>query len=287
MIDALVEQALKALRQLTANGPMTVFVDPTLHDPTTDDADFRDHLDQLTKDGRASRETLPRLHDDFDRARQPFVLRIAGGEGSERLINASVRLAVAEALESNGVGKVRRSICGWSLEHSGALAPSVTTLAKESRLLKPDGSLGYLRWWDPRVMWLLPRRLPAQRWAALRSCIGTWAYLDPFRQLVVAPAAPSAMPDLASSRVSDSLWQVDPSTWAGLQRIGPTNQVLAMCWDWGLTPSAALSDKIDLLLVRCAERGFHSERDSLVFAACGLTSHARFDTVTGQSSHLD
>jgi hypothetical protein len=287
MIDALVERALKALRQLTANGPLTVFIDPTLHDPTTDDPDFRDQLDRLTTAGGASRQSLPRVHDNFDTARQPFVLRIAGGDGSERLINTSVRLAVAEALDAYADARGRRSICGWAAQNEGVQVPSVTSLAEESRLLKPDGSPGYLRWWDPRVLWLLPQRLPPARWAALRSSLGTWAYLDPLRQLTVVPTATSAEPPADVSRTRGSPWQVDPATWAGLQRIGPTNQVLAMCWDWGLIPSAALADTIDSLLVRCAERGFHSEQDSLVFAACGLTSHPRFDTHSEVSAKLD
>lgn len=270
-----VDHALLALRRTSADAPLSVFIDPTLRDPTQHDESLQTELMQAVQSATASRHVLPRIHDDFDPSRQPFLLHIASEAHAERVVSAAVRIALNEALDTDSPRFTGRTVCGW-IVHDHQPSQSARALAQAARLIKPDGSRHYLRLWDPRVCWHLPTRLSAAHWADIRRAMGQWMFFDPLRQLVVLDVIdPNPTPAHASQ--VQSTHRADAQTWQSLERIASVNKLLAMSWDWGLLPTAALAQQADELVVRSIELGFDSEQDMLVFAACGLTSHLQFD----------
>lgn len=270
MIEEVFDRTLLALRDAAGDKPLSIFIDPTLRDPTTHDELLHEALQQALAARLASHHRLAPIHDDFNPQRQPFLIHVASEPAAERLVAAALRVALAEAWETESPEFTGRSVCGFILHDANPIARA-HALAVCARAIKPDGRRHFLRLWDPRVCWHLPHRLTGAQWAVVSSGMGRWAYVDPLRQLA------TLQPDETVSLGETTPQRIDASTWQSLERIASTNKLLAMCWDWGLQPSVTLARQIDELLVRSAQQGFDSEQDVLVFAACGLTAHPQFD----------
>jgi hypothetical protein len=269
------DRVLLALRRAAGEAPLSIFIDPTLRDPTQHDESLQAELMQAVESANARRHVLPNIHDDFDPSRRPFLLHVAREARAERVVSAAVRIALSEAFDADAPGFTGRTVCGW-IVHDEQPSQSARALAQAARLLKPDGQRHYLRLWDPRVCWHLPARLPAAHWAGIRAAMGRWMFFDPLRQLVALDSFdPNAT--IMHTPPDQAIHRADVRTWQSLERIAPVNKVLAMSWDWGLLPNAALAQQADELVARSIEHGFDSEQDMLVFAACGLTSHPQFD----------
>ena len=241
-----------------------VFIDPTLGDPLSDESAVQEAL----KAGLLVRYSLPGIHDDIDPGASPYLLYAPSEEPAERAISATVRLAVASVLEGDSPLSRPRAVCAWIVGDADPRARAAA-LARLARVRRPDGEPWPLRFWDPRVLWHLPRVLPSEQWQSIESALGHWLTLD--MDSYVKSFAPSE----GAEREVSSL-HFDTVQWQRLQRIGAINVALASAWEWGLLPTPRNAERIEELLATCEALGFTSQRDGQVFVACGLTSHDRF-----------
>lgn len=241
-----------------------VFIDPTLGDPLSDESAVQEAL----KAGLLMRHSLPRIHDDIDPGASPYLLYAPSEEPAERAISATVRLAVASALEGDSPLSQPRAVCAWIVGDSDPRARAAA-LARVARVRRPDGEPWPLRFWDPRVLWHLPRVLRSEQWQSIESALGHWLTLD------MGSSVKSFAPSEGDRGEASSL-HFDTAQWQRLQRIGAINVVLASAWEWDLLPTQRNAERIEHLLATCETLGFPSQRDGQIFVACGLTSHDRF-----------
>jgi Domain of unknown function (DUF4123) len=269
------DEIVISLRGAITDARVSLFLDPTLFDPIREHEDFATEFEDAARLGAAQVVPLPHIHDNFAKSRHPYLIYISNEEKAERLLNASARLAAAETLGQLGSQHHARSVCGWI---TGYRQPQETAraLSKAARVIKPNGQRWYLRYWDPRVLWHLPRVLPQAARARLAGQLGNWYFVSPeTNQFCSAPSASPYSSD-SDAAAPESL-QFDDKTWNCLCRVGPVNAVIALAQSWGHTVSGALANDIDQSMLRCAQLGFPSDDDMITFAACALTSHARFD----------
>lgn len=261
---------LRAAMQATGSSTVSVLIDPTIVDPLAHDPCVLEALERAA----VCRVDLPRMHDDIDSDATPYLLHVSDEPSAERVVNATLALAASEAVEAlEGIDRANhgRSVCAWILGESPPRSLA-NRLADAARVIRPDGLPWVLRYWDPRVLWHLPRVMPPILWSNLQHQLGQWWALDSLNRLVSysAPAG-SARPEDATSM------HIESPVWDRLARIGWTNTVLNLAFGWGVMPTAHNANRVERLIARCSSLGFASEQDALVFAACGLTSHDRFD----------
>jgi hypothetical protein len=269
--DVVMQRAQIRLRELLNDRPMAVLIDPTLADPLSESTEYRDAFDV----GTAKKWLLRNLHADIDPERAPYLIHLPSEAQAERLITASLRLSIDEAFGQLGADYKGRSVCAWIGQVSDA-ERLARRLAHAARVIKPDGSPWPLRFWDPRVIWHLPRVLSSDAWGALQAALGGWYTLSPANRLeCFGPTDTTAVESIPSAWPAPN--RFNAATWGALERIGSVNKVLGVARDWGVLPTEAEATRIDQLLQRCAAWGFDSEQDALAFTACGLTSHEHFD----------
>ena len=287
--SALADRMLMALRTaLAAAGSETVsiLVDPTLSDPLMVEPCVQDALTS----GHATRIRLPHIHGDVDPDAAPYLLHAAVEPAAERVVNLSIAVAALEA--SQGVSKEApgRSVCAWIIGEANPRATAIR-LADAARIARPDGRPWYLRYWDPRVMWHLPRVLPQAQWSELQAQLGDWWALDQLNQFV-SQASPrvahknTPAEQVTSLPVMSQKLRIEAHAWERLSLIGVTNTVLEMAWDWGVIPTTANAQRIELMLRRCRALGFETAQDELVFCSCALTSRDDFDSHPAVSEAL-
>ncbi len=269
--DALMQRAQMHLRAVLGDAPMALLIDPTLADPLSESLDFQTALST----GIAKRVPLRNLHPDMDPDRVPYVVHLSSEAQAERLITASLKLAMDEARGQLGADYRGRSVCAWVARVDNA-EQFVRQLVSVASVVRPDGSPWPLRLWDPRVLWHLPRVLALDAWSAMQSKLGAWYTLAPSGDMELFGKS-SAQGQETSLSARPPPYRFNASTWAALERIGSVNKVLAISGDWDVLPTEAQARRIDQLLQRCKALGFETEQDALAFAACGLTSHDRFD----------
>jgi Domain of unknown function (DUF4123) len=263
--------SLRAELSSAKTNTITILIDPTLEDPMVESVELAKALD----DGMVQRIALPSIHADFDPKHSLYLLHILDETKAEKLINQSVHIAFAESTGTFPEDYLGQSVCAWFL---GEAEPNILArhISATARVYKPNGESWPLRFWDPRVLWHLPRALNAKKMNHIRSIAENWCFTNGQGQLKTAN-------DLAPfKREQDYLpkphtLRFDQTEWAALERISSINTVFKMGQEWGLQPSDKLAAKIDSLLLRCKQRGFETEQDGLVFAAAALTSHERFD----------
>lgn len=268
-ISKCVESALSSVRDAASiDGSITLVVDPQLADPLGESAEVREALERRL----LRRVSVPRIHDDIDPARAPYLLHSADELAIERVVNASINIAVRELHRLLGEQYRARSVCAWICGEPDPLAVA-RRLSNCARIRRPNGDSWVLRVWDPRVIAHLPRVLAPSQWKAVTGISDTWytfgidaAFADAMTTLKGSDLPPAPHP-----------FQLDTRTWVALERIGPINQIISLAEEWGLPVGTALMQKVDGLVKKCVELGFEAEQDLLVFAACALTSHECFD----------
>ncbi|MFT3721581.1 DUF4123 domain-containing protein [Pseudorhodoferax sp.] len=246
-----------------------------MRDPTQHDELLARTLADAAGAGVAHQHRLSPIHEDFLPERQPFLIHLRSEPDAERVVAAAIQIATAEAFDSESPEFTGRTVCGF-IVHDAHPTQRARALTQAARIRKPDGRSHFLRFWDPRVIWHLPRCLPATHWASLHAALGQWMYFDPMRQLAALPASGDVPPSTSAAHITNPL-AIKDQTWQRLERVGPVNKVLALSWDWGLQPTHSLACQTDELVMRSIQLGFDSEQDVLVFAACGLTGHLQFD----------
>ncbi len=279
--DKLADRALTALRSAvaaTGSKTMSILVDPTLSDALIVEPCVQEALTS----GHVTHVRLPRIHDDIDPEAAPYLLHVADEFAAERVVNISIAIAAFEANQGASKEAPGRSVCAWIIGEENPRATAIR-LADAARIVRPDGSPWYLRYWDPRVMWHLPRVLPQAQWSELQVQLGQWWALDQLNQFV-----PRTSPTVAhkntgtgadtSPPVMFQRLRIDAPVWTRLSLIGVTNTVLEMAWEWGVIPTAANAQRIESMLRRCRALGFETAQDELVFCSCALTSRDDFDS---------
>ncbi|MEY4763921.1 MAG: hypothetical protein RI907_594 [Pseudomonadota bacterium] len=276
MMDDLLPRAVQALRAQIPAGedvPVSVFIDPTLGDSVCEDP----VIAAAVHDGRLLKGRVHIAHDDIVPDAQPYLLHAPSEGKAEQAIQRTLELALSEATSATSPAAATRVFCAWIVgEQDPAL--HAKRLAQAALVRKPDGRLRPLRYWDPRVMWHLPRAMGRDRWAEFCPALGHWLSLDMSHQL--ASLAPCELAGMASRLRADKCAGVTTETslaqWDGLSRIGAINMALAQSPTWGLAPTPGLALTIDALLQACHQLGFSTSRDEQVFVACGMTSHLQF-----------
>lgn len=275
-LDALLSSAVLALRtHLPANQDVSisVFIDPTLNHTVCDDAIVQNALTS----GGLQRVPLFIAHDDIEPEAMPYLLHAPSELMAERVIESTLRIALMEALANNSPTAATRHVCAWII---GDAAPRTRAarLSEAAIIRKPDGSRRPLRYWDPRVMWHLPRVMAPLDWESLRNAVGKWLTLDMTHQLTALPPGDVNHTHAVSGmhRMRMGTPPCTPLQWAALSRIGAINMAMAQAHEWGITPTQEMASHIDALLQTCHTLGFDTERDEQVFVACGLTSHMQF-----------
>lgn len=264
IMTSLRSAAIVELRKRAGDSPVSVLVDPLLDDP------LAKLCDGQALDHRATRVRIPRIHDDIDPARSPYLLHAPTGVDDERLIEASVDVAVREATSAYGADYRGRSLCAWVTgDEPHAFARRLSAAA---RIVRPRGSRWPLRLWDPRVLPHLPRVLPARQWRAVEALAQDWMFVDALGRITSVPKM-----NAADHPPGQTPLRIDATTWSGLTRIGPVNQTLALASKWGMRCDDALICRIDRAIAPCHGYGFSGEQDALVFATCAVVSHERFD----------
>jgi hypothetical protein len=272
-LDQLCERAVLALRASAGERPLSVFIDPTLADLLGET--YRANLQTPSAPdwGRARVVKLAPIHADFGRERTPYLLHLPSEALGEHVTSAALRVALAEALGEYGPHYTARSVCGFIL---GDDDPEQTAyvLARLAHVIRPNYRPWYLRYWDPRVLWHLPRVLPSALWQRIAAALGgRWYVVDALNYAFarVPPADPGYL--------GDDLSQVPcltDETWLRLQLIGSNNRMLAIARDWGLEPTPVAAQRTETLLLQARTMGFSPEDEGIVFAAAGLTSHDLF-----------
>jgi len=272
-VDRLLAQSVKVLRACLPSDdvPVSVFVDPTLINTLCETEPVRQALSQ----GTLKRIVLPITHEDIAPDAKPFLLHAPSEQKAEQAIEHTLRVALSEALAEPSPLAASRQVCAWIVgESNPRILADRLAIAAVAR--KPDGVSRPLRYWDPRVMWHLPRVLEVSRWDVLRTALGSWLTLDMQHRLGPTPT-PKTNDTLRSlPSPHDEPAKCSPSQWSALARIGPTNMALSQAQAWGISPTLDTVLRIDSLLQACDEMGFENQRDAQVFVACGLTSHAKF-----------
>jgi hypothetical protein len=280
LLGELIERSLLALRAAAGPGPLAVFVDPTLSAPAELHEDWQRTLQDTEAAGATQWVQLGHIHDNFDPHRHPGFFYLENEQATERLLALTIQIAAREALNDYGPEHHARCLCGWILNAPPAqvLKQVFTQLA---RVHKPNGATWYLRYWDPRVTWHLPRVLTSVQLQLAHQAMGHWWAISPMNQLVCTSQSHTRAKSKASAveAVNGQTLPLhfDSKGWALLERLGVVNTVLRLAWEWDVLPTESAAQRVDELVQRCHARGFYSDQDALIFSACGLTSHARFD----------
>lgn len=271
LVEELIERSVLGLRREAGDAPLSIFIDPTLADPLRDLLKLNNGWNDSPQWSATRTVRLPHIHDDFDPERQPYLLWLPNEAQTERVVNAALRVAASEALGVYGSAHHARSVCGIVL---GDVEPHRTAqrLAAAARVFRPDGVRWHLRYWDPRVLWHLPRMLPAHLWDTIARSIGTWCTFDMRQEWVRVGCTPHEI----ALHATETPIRLSQPVWERLARIGPMNQVLAMARDWSLDLSPALAERIERLLCEASEFGYPADGDGIVFAAAGITAHEQF-----------
>lgn len=273
MTDTHLSDAILALRAAASDStaPISVFIDPTLRDDVCEQPDIA----QALESGVMLKQKLPPIHRDVDKQKTPYILHAPSEQAAERAIQATFELALQEAMVKPSPLSASRHICGWLIGESDewALARRMRDLAL---VVHPTGHKYPFRFWDPRVVWHLPRILPSMAWARLRAMLGTWYALDMQHTLYLLPQLSSTVAQPKPITQADPL-RFDAAQWNQLLRLAPTNQILSQAHsDLDMQPTQALAQRIDGLLQTCSSYGFTDFGDQATFAVCGLTTHPQF-----------
>ncbi|MDX3986534.1 MAG: hypothetical protein QHC88_14870 [Achromobacter sp.] len=242
--DAAVEQAIAGLRAvLDARHSRRVLLlcDSTLADPLADDI-ARAGLQRRSVDLLSQGASAPPL----------YLAEVPDEIADERLVNASIRLAVDEAMQPAPAIKRARSMSAW-LATDLPLAEVAQRLILRARLRDAQGRMRILRFWDPRTT-QFQSELYAGCAPASWIAGATWMSIDGFARWQALPDLPGPM-------------QMATPDWPRLARLGQVNAVLQRLNAGGLTVGPAALEPIRRALDAAADCGIKDDEDAALFAA--------------------
>lgn len=241
--ERLVEDAIVSLRKALDTRPsrrVVLVSDPTLGDPIAP---------LVTELG------LPSLPVSAPRALKlpavPYLVEVDDEAREERLVNASLRMAVDQALGPAPGNDRRRSMCAW-LPTSEPLSAIAEELGRRMRIVDERGDSRAFRFWDPRVTQHMAALFPAQppsSWLTKSE----WGYIDAFGRWKLLPAMPEA--------------HQAPPAWPVLQQLSRMNAVQQQLAIKGLAHPPEVMSQIDASLGAGIRAGLVEEVDLISFAA--------------------
>ncbi|CAB3917337.1 hypothetical protein LMG26788_05139 [Achromobacter pulmonis] len=173
----------------------------------------------------------------------------------ERLVNASLRLAVDEAVRPAPAARRARSMSAW-LATDLPLAEVAQRLVQRARLRDAQGRVRILRFWDPRTTQfqgeLYAGAVPASWIPGV-----TWMSVDGFGRWQALPDTPGPM-------------QTATPDWPRLARLGRVNAVLQRLNADGLRGDASVLEAVRRALDAGAACGIDDDEDLALFAAWRL-----------------
>ncbi|CUI28202.1 DUF4123 domain-containing protein [Achromobacter kerstersii] len=239
-----VERAIAGLRAVLdgrANRRVLLLCDSTLADPLAED---------IATAGLARREV--NLISQGAAAPPLYLAEVPDEIRHERLINASIRLAVDESMRAAPVAKRPRSMSAW-LATDLPLAEVAQRLILRARLRDAQGRVRILRFWDPRTTQyqseLYAGTVPASWIPGV-----TWMSVDGFARWQVLPDTPGPM-------------QTVTPEWPRLARLGRINAVLQRLNADGLCWGPSVLDAVRRGLDAGAACGMDDDDDVALFAA--------------------
>ena len=242
--DAAVEQAIAGLRAVLDARPsrrVLLLCDSTLADPLADDI-AQAGLQRRSVDLLSQGASAPPL----------YLAEVPDEIADERLVNASIRLAVDEAMQPAPAIKRARSMSAW-LATDLPLAEVAQRLILRARLRDAQGRMRILRFWDPRTT-QFQSELYAGCAPASWIAGATWMSIDGFARWQALPDLPGPM-------------QTATPDWPRLARLGQVNAVLQRLNAGGLTVGPAALEPIRRALDAAADCGIKDDEDADLFAA--------------------
>lgn len=242
--DAAVEQAIAGLRAVLDARPsrrVLLLCDSTLADPLADDI-AQAGLQRRSVDLLSQGASAPPL----------YLAEVPDEIADERLVNASIRLAVDEAMQPAPAVKRARSMAAW-LATDLPLAEVAQRLILRARLRDAQGRMRILRFWDPRTT-QFQSELYAGCAPASWIAGATWMSIDGFARW-------QALPDTAGPM------QTATPDWPRLARLGQVNAVLQRLNAGGLAVGPAALEPIRRALDAAADCGIKDDEDAALFAA--------------------
>lgn len=241
--DAAVEHAIAGLRAVLDARPnrrVLLLCDSTLDDPLAE---------EFASAGLARRAVD--LISQGASAPPLYLVEVPDEIRHERLINASIRLAVDEAMRPAPAIKRARSMSAW-LATDLPLAEVADRLILRARLRDAQGRMRILRFWDPRTT-QFQSELYAGCAPASWIAGATWMSIDGFARWQALPDTPGPM-------------QTATPDWPRLARLGQVNAVLQRLNVDGLASGPSLLEPIRRALDAGAACGMDDE-DIALFAA--------------------
>ena len=248
--DAAVEHAIAGLRAVLDARPnrrVLLLCDSTLGDPLAE---------EFASAGLARRAVD--LISQGASAPPLYLVEVPDEIRHERLINASIRLAVDEAMRPAPAVKRARSMSAW-LATDLPLAEVADRLILRARLRDAQGRMRILRFWDPRTT-QFQSELYAGCAPASWIAGATWMSIDGFARWQALPDTPGPM-------------QTATPDWPRLARLGQVNAVLQRLNVDGLASGPSLLEPIRRALDAGAACGMDDE-DIALFAAWRVRLHA-------------
>lgn len=241
--DAAVEHAIAGLRAVLDARPnrrVLLLCDSTLDDPL---------VEEFASAGLARRAVD--LISQGASAPPLYLVEVPDEIRHERLINASIRLAVDEAMRPAPAVKRARSMSAW-LATDLPLAEVADRLILRARLRDAQGRMRILRFWDPRTT-QFQSELYAGCAPASWIAGAAWMSIDGFARWQALPDTPGPM-------------QTATPDWPRLARLGQINAVLQRLNVDGLASGPSLLEPIRRALDAGAACGMDDE-DVALFAA--------------------
>ena len=242
--EARVDAAIAGMRAvLNARGShrLLLLCDATLDDP----------LGELIEAEGLTRRQVELISQGASRAPLSLV-EVPDEERHERLVNASVRLAIAEALRAAPAGRRPRSMAAW-LATDLPLAEVARRMVLRGRLRDAQGRVRMFRYWDPRST-QFQRDLYAGAAPATWIAGTVWMYVDAFAHW-------SALPD-AAGPMQEAL-----PDWARLTRLSCINAVLQRLNTEGLRCVPEVLEPVRRALDQGAALNLADDEDLSLFAA--------------------
>ncbi|WP_255176204.1 hypothetical protein [Bordetella genomosp. 5] len=186
-------------------------------------------------------------------SRAPLSLvEVPDEERHERVVNASVRLAIAEAMRAAPASRRPRSMAAW-LATDLPLAEAARRMVLRGRLRDAQGRVRMFRYWDPRST-QFQRELYAGATPASWIAGTVWMYVDAFAHWHALPDSVGPMQEALPD-------------WARLNRLGCINAVLQRLNTEGLRCVPEVLEPVRQALDRGAALALADDEDLSLFAA--------------------
>lgn len=239
-VSRLIDIAIAGLRRALDTRPsrrLVLVCDPALADPLKPllvELDLRSHAVPVSR-------ALP-----FPAT--PYLVEIEDEIRHQRFVDASVRLAVEQAVLAAPPDRRPRSVCAWLLTQE-PLEVIVNDFARLLRIRDPAGALRAFRFWDPRATQHIATFAPGQPPASWLP-YADWGYIDAFGcwSLLAGTDAPPKQP-----------------SWTHLQLLSQVNAVQQRLATDGLCHAADVLPQIRQSLQVARQAGLH-DADLVCFA---------------------